>query len=365
MDNGRFPRVARVIRTWTCPALALAAAVAFLPQLPLAAQAVAAAAPEYPGTRSITLPGAPPSVGAGQPEAPRKPAAEPDPAAAVPAPQEVAASLALAQTAGAQDAEPHYQTAVLALKDGNLAIAADEMNAAAKISPENALVLYGLAVVEARNKDPELALPNMEKALHLGLPAKESAEAQTLVASIRYAIKKNEAEQKVVTPTKLWGSYDVPLDTPVQEFLERGGHTIFQSTVPVSRQMFLWKIDGSSTIIGHWLETATRSEETIFKDSRHRDTQPKATTQESWWLVSILINPDGSLDGSRLQTCSREVGHDCATGSAAHGREVTFKGHVEPDGDLTIVQDDGVTLTLKKKSRVTTLPPAGVGLLGE
>jgi hypothetical protein len=363
MNNRNFPRGYRVSRTRTWTVGALAAAIVLLPQL-AAAQAVAAAsaAPEYPGTRSITLPGAPPSAGGAQPEAPHKAAAEPDPAAAVPAPQQVAASLALAQTAGAQDAEPHYQTAVLALKDKNLAVAADEMNAAAKLSPDNALVLYGLAVVEARNQQPELALPSIEKALQLGLPAKESAEAQTLIASIRYAIKKNEAEQKLVTPTKLWGSYEVPLDQPVQEFQERGGRTVFQSTVPVSRQMFLWKIDGASTIIGHWLETATRTDETIYKDSRRRDTQPKTITQESWWLVSILINPDGSLDGSRLQTCFRESGHDCDTGGAAHGREVTFKGHLEPDGDLTIVQDDGATLTLKKKSRVTTLPPTGVGI---
>ena len=357
----------RTIQNRANLAAALAAALMFMPQLGRSAQAVAAgsAAAEYPGTRSITLPGAPPAAGGAQPEPLHKATAEPDAATVVPAPREVAASLALAQTAGAQEAEPHYQTAVLALKDGNLAIAADEMNAAAKLSPENALVLYGLAVVEARNQQPELALPNIEKALQLGLPEKESAAAQTLVASIRYAIKKNEAEQKLVTPTKLWGSYDVPLDQPVQEFQERGAHTVFQSTVPVSRQMFLWKIDGSSTIIGHWLETATRTEETIYKDSRRRDTQPKIATQESWWLVSILINPDGSLDGSRLQTCFREVGHDCDTGRAAHGKEVTFKGHVEGDGDLTIVQDDGATLTLKKKSRVTALPPTGVGIRAE
>ncbi len=323
-----------------------------------AAKAVAA---DDPSTRSFTLPGSHP--GANPPGSERLPSSglEPEPDPKGPAPEVVAASLALVASSGDQQAEPHYRTAVLALKREDLGVAAEEMTEAAKVAPENALVLYGLAVIQARNQQPELALPNMEKAMTLGLPPAESARATDLIASIRYAIKKNEAEQKRVTPVKLWGTYDTALDEPTQQFDERAGKTIFKTRTLLSREMFLWKVDGEATVRGHWLEKDTVTEETIYADPRRHDPKPKTNTAEHWWLVTILINPDGSLDGSRMETCTRPVNLGCETEDPDRGRAITFKGRVEPNGDLTITQGDAdQALTLRKKSRVASLPPPEV-----
>jgi hypothetical protein len=271
----------------------------------------------------------------------------------------IAASLALAASSGDPRAEAHYRTAVLALKTEDLAVAAEEMNEAAKAAPDNALVLYGLAVIQARNGQSDLALPNLEKALQAGLPASESARAPDLLASIRYAAKKDEDEQKRITPVKLWGSYEASVEDPAQEFEDRAGKTIFKTRTPLSRELFLWKVDGESNVRGHWLEKETLTEEVISANPRHHDTKPKTTIQEHWWLVTILINPDGSLDGNRLQTCTREPNLGCALTNPDRGKVIAFKGRVEPNGDLTITQNEQ-TLTMKKKSRVASVPPPEV-----
>jgi hypothetical protein len=340
-------------------------ACVFLGALPCAASqaasarsAKASAGPEYLPTRSITLPGAQAAPSQGPADPPAKPETDSPSRAAVPPPPVVAATLALAPSSGDRSAEEHYKTAVLAVKTEDMAVAADEMNEAAKAAPGNALVLYGLAVIQARNQQPDLALPNLEEALRLGLPGPESARTPDLLASIRYELKKNEAEQKKVTPLKLWGSYDSALDNPVQEFEERGGRTIFKLRTPLSREMFLWKVDGYNNVRGHWLEKYTYTEEVIYADAKRHDPKPKTTTEEHWWLVSILINSDGSLDGSRMQTCTRQAGFGCEQPDPLHGKVMTFKGHVEPNGDLTITQDDAKqSLTLRKKSRVASTPP--------
>jgi hypothetical protein len=309
-------------------------------------------------TRSFTLPGAPPAA---EPQPDRSPKSTPEPLVPKIPPQIVAASLALTASSGDPNAEEHYKTAVLAVKAEDLAVAADEMTEASKAAPENALVLYGLAVIQARNQQPEPALPNLENAMRLGLPGAEAARAPDLIAAIRYAIKKNEAEQKKVTPLKLWGTYDTVLGEPTQEFEDRGGRTIFKTRTPLSREMVLWKVDGDATVRGHWLEKNTLTEEFIFADPHKHDPKPKTTTEEHWWLVTILINTDGSLDGSRMETCTRETGFGCEHPDLHRGKVLNFKGHVEPNGDLTIAQEkESQVLALRKKSRVASTPPPDV-----
>jgi hypothetical protein len=342
----------------------LAVVLALASALPGASQAASANAPagavsEITPTRVFTLPGAPPS--STEPQGNQPPKNTPESNASKITAQLVAASQVLSTSSGDPNAEAHYRTAVLAVKADDLAVAAEEMNEAAQAAPENALVLYGLAVIQARNHQPEQALPSMEKALRLGLPGPESARAPDLVASIRYAIKKNEAEQKKVTPLKLWGTYDAALDQAAQEFEDRAGRTLFKLRTPLSREMVLWKVDGETAVRGHWLEKNTLSEEFIFADARKHDPKPRTTTEEHWWLVTILINQDGSLDGSRMETCTREAGFGCENPDLKRGKVITFKGHVEPNGDLTISQTGSdQSLTLRKTSRVASTPPPDV-----
>jgi len=323
------------------------------------AAAKATSAQDDPPTRSITLPGSQSAPDEPEPGRPQPTTVLQGTTVLKVVSAVVSASQVLASSSGDLAAEPHYKTAVLALKTEDLAVAAEEMNEAAKLAPENALVLYALGIIQARNQQPELALPNLQKAAQAGLPAPESARVPELLATIRYEIRKNEAEQKKVTPIKLWGTYDTALDDPVQEFEDRAGKTIFKTRTPLAREMSLWKVDGESNVRGHWVEKETRTEEIIYADSKRHDPKPKTITQEHWWLVTILINPDGSLDGSRMETCTREPGQGCELNNPDRGKVVTFKGRVEPNGDLSITENDRA-LALKKKSRVAATPPPEV-----
>ena len=339
---------------------ALIVVLALLSVIPGAAQnPPAGVVSEITPTRVFTLPGAPAPAAEVQASQPQK--TTPETNASKITALLVAASQALAASSGDPNAEAHYRTAVLAVKADDLMVGAEEMNEAAQAAPDNALILYALAVIQARNHEPEQALPNMEKALRIGLPGPESARAPDLVASIRYAIKKNEADQKKVTPLKLWGTYDAALDPAAQEFEDRAGRTLFKLRTPLSREMVLWKVDSEAAVRGHWLDKNTLTEEFIFADARKHDPKPRTTTEEHWWLVTILINPDGSLDGSRMETCTRETGFGCENPDLKRGKVVTFKGHVEPNGDLTISQTGSdQPLALRKKSRVASTPPPDV-----
>jgi hypothetical protein len=62
-----------------------------------------------------------------------------------------------------------------------------------------------------------------------------------------------------------------------------------------------------------------------------------------------------------METCTRETNFGCEQPDPLHGRVVTFKGHVEPNGDVTVTQDEAKqSLTFRKKSRVTSTPPVDV-----
>ena len=312
---------------------------------------------EDPGTRSITLPGT--GRSAGEPQTGPLWNAVPEPN-----PSTIAAGTTLSATEalGDLETERHYRTAVFALKEGNLAIAADEMTEAARQSPENALVLYGLAVVEARNQQPELALKALEKAMVLGLPKKESAEAEDLMAAIRYSIRKSEADQKKITPAKLWGTYDAGLEEARKDAEELPGRVVFKTWEPVSREVSLWKIEGETAILGHWFEKNTYTEETVYANIYRHDPKPKTSSEEHWWVLGITINPDGSLEGRRLETCSRQDAHSCEPIHDKPRRVVTFTGRLELNGDLTIVQADGTPIVLRKKSRLSTQAPPEAGI---
>jgi hypothetical protein len=61
-----------------------------------------------------------------------------------------AATASAALTPDQREAQKHYRIALEALKDNDFATAADELTAASKLAPKNALIWYNLAVVESK-----------------------------------------------------------------------------------------------------------------------------------------------------------------------------------------------------------------------
>jgi Tfp pilus assembly protein PilF len=81
-----------------------------------------------------------------------------------------AGTTATALTPEQKEAQKHYRIALEALKNNDFSTAADELIAASKLAPKNALIWYNLAVVESKKGDSASALQHLHKAQSLGLP---------------------------------------------------------------------------------------------------------------------------------------------------------------------------------------------------
>jgi tetratricopeptide (TPR) repeat protein len=88
------------------------------------------------------------------------------------------------QAADADSAQRHYQAGLAALEKNDLAAAEEEMQAAAKLAPKNAMIFYKLAVIQSKRDEWQPALKNIDAARKLGLPKNLEDEALQLAADV-------------------------------------------------------------------------------------------------------------------------------------------------------------------------------------
>ena len=101
------------------------------------------------------------------------------------------------QATDADAAQRHYQAGLAALEKNDLAAAEEEMQAAARLAPKNALIFYKLAVIQSKRDEWQPALKNIDAARKLGLPKKLEDEALQLAADvIMKQLQANTAENK-------------------------------------------------------------------------------------------------------------------------------------------------------------------------
>jgi len=91
---------------------------------------------------------------------------------------------AVQQTADAGAAQRHYQAGLAALEKNDLAAAEEEMQAAARLAPKDALIFYQLAVIQSKRDKWQPALKNIDVARKLGLPKNLKDEALQLAADV-------------------------------------------------------------------------------------------------------------------------------------------------------------------------------------
>ena len=97
----------------------------------------------------------------------------------------------------AKEAQAHYQAGLAALEKNDLAAAEEEMQAAARLAPKDALIFYKLAVIQSKRDEWQPALKNIDAARKLGLPKKLEDEALQLAADvIMKQLQANTAENK-------------------------------------------------------------------------------------------------------------------------------------------------------------------------
>jgi tetratricopeptide (TPR) repeat protein len=88
------------------------------------------------------------------------------------------------QTADADAALRHYQAGLAALEKNDLAAAEEEMQAAARLAPKNALIFYKLAVIQSKRGEWEAGIKSISVAQKLGLPKKLQDAANQLGAEM-------------------------------------------------------------------------------------------------------------------------------------------------------------------------------------
>jgi len=88
------------------------------------------------------------------------------------------------QTADADAAPRHYRAGLAALEKNDLAAAEEEMQAAVRLAPKNAMIFYQLAVIQSKRDEWQPALKNIDAARKLGLPKNLEDEALQLAADV-------------------------------------------------------------------------------------------------------------------------------------------------------------------------------------
>jgi tetratricopeptide (TPR) repeat protein len=126
-------------------------------------------------------------------------------------------SSAFAERNDEEQAKKHYRVALEALKNNDLESAAEELYKAAELVPKNTLILYNLAVVQAKQGKVQKGLSNVERALELGLPEKEKEAAEELEAKLTFEAKKQT--EVLRTLVGKWG-YNSKTDHPENVLFE-------------------------------------------------------------------------------------------------------------------------------------------------
>ena len=88
------------------------------------------------------------------------------------------------QAADADAAQRRYRAGLAALEKGNLAAAEEEMQAAAKLAPKDAMIFYKLAVIQSKRGEREAGIKSVSVAQKLGLPKKLQEAANQLSAEM-------------------------------------------------------------------------------------------------------------------------------------------------------------------------------------
>jgi hypothetical protein len=96
-----------------------------------------------------------------------------------------------------KEAQKHYLIALEALKNNDLTTALQELNAAAKLAPKNALIWYNLAVVESKSGNANAALDDVQKASNFGLPNPIQHDADELEAKLTYETRQAALSSKL------------------------------------------------------------------------------------------------------------------------------------------------------------------------
>jgi hypothetical protein len=240
------------------------------------------------------------------------------------------------RAADADSAQRHYQAGLAALEKNDLAAAEEEMQAAVKLAPKNALIRYKLAVVQSKRDEWQPALKNIDAAQKLGLPKSMEDEARRLSADVimkqlqanvaesrkfdqlswlrgKYIFTKTLDHDSECTKDHHWISNVLNIQPDYDKGVLSGTLTI-HGTHRVSRTGASGCADATASVSGSKSEDGAKPESKSESNSESKP-GPKLELSRDASLQVVIKPDDGINDGkirmfATLQSCT---GNACDT----------------------------------------------------
>jgi tetratricopeptide (TPR) repeat protein len=233
------------------------------------------------------------------------------------------------QAADADAAQRHYQAGLAALEKNELAAAEEEMQAAAKLAPKNALIFYKLAVIQSKRDEWQAALKNIDAARKLGLPKKLEDEAVQLAADV--IVKQLQANTAENNKKSAW--FDQ------MEWLQ--GKYIFTKML---------NHDSECVKDYHWIDNILdmkpeydKSEFSGTLTLRERDTVSETGAAGCADASAVSRSSSGSLSGPSSGSGGESKGDSAAAGSKAETKAGSSKdSYREAVLRVVVKRDDGI-----------------------
>src|ERR1700748_758871 len=233
------------------------------------------------------------------------------------------------QAADADAAQRHYQAGLAALEKNDLAAAEEEMQAAAKLAPKNALIFYKLAVIQSKRDEWQAALKNIDAARKLGLPKNLEDEAVHLAADV--IVKQLQAKTAENNKKSAW--FDQ------MEWLQ--GKYIFTKML---------NHDSECVKDYHWIDNILdmkpeydKSEFSGTLTLRERDTVSETGAAGCADASAASGSSSGSLSRSLSGSGGESKGDSAASGSKAETKAASSKdSYREAVLRVVVKRDDGI-----------------------
>jgi hypothetical protein len=223
------------------------------------------------------------------------------------------------QAADTDSAQRHYQAGLAALEKNDLAAAEEEMQAAAKLAPKDAMVFYQLAVIQSKREEWEAGIKSISVAQMLGLPKKLEDAANQLGAHM--IVKRLQAKTADDTKKYAWldqfywldGKYFFSKSLDHESECTREQHSIY-NVLNIQPDFHKGVLSGTLTI-----------HETLRIQSAGASGCPDATASISGREASlqVVVRPDDGINDGKIRmfaTLESCKGNACDT----LGRETVF-----------------------------------------
>jgi hypothetical protein len=218
------------------------------------------------------------------------------------------------QTADADAAQRHYQAGLAALEKNDLAVAEEEMQAAARLAPKNTLIFYKLAVIQSKRDEWQAGIKSLDVAQKLGLPKELQDAANELAAKMivkqlqAKVVEQNKKDAWLNQLSWLEGKHLFVKSLDHDSECTREQHT-FHSVLNIQRDWKKGVLAGTLTLQERLYAQSTgasgcfSSSSTSTSSSTSSSSSTSAPKLESYREASlqVVVKPDDGINDGKIR----------------------------------------------------------------